>query len=211
MARRDHTSIEASLLGQLRKEVHRLLAPHRHTALLAATVQYCIDGPAPPGTVQASTLSASRIRTGTRWLFTMICPRPASVGASTVAKMPASQMETLENTSSAATVPSAMVTNMPILNKRSGRLPTLRRITSLVRLASVKRSKTRPGSARLRKTFALNPAFWIDGREEDISIPATVKTMGGVRIVRSNRPDTRLKTKKSETKMARRNITVRDD
>jgi hypothetical protein len=38
MARRDHMSVEASLLGQLREEIHRRLAPHRHTALLAAII-----------------------------------------------------------------------------------------------------------------------------------------------------------------------------
>jgi len=38
MARHDHKSIEASLLAQLREEIHRRLAPHRHTALLAAII-----------------------------------------------------------------------------------------------------------------------------------------------------------------------------
>ena len=38
MARRDHTSIEVRLLAQLREEVHRRLAPHRHTVLLVAIV-----------------------------------------------------------------------------------------------------------------------------------------------------------------------------
>src|SRR5208282_1690348 len=38
MARQDHRSIEASLLAQLRAEIHRRLAPHRHTALLAAII-----------------------------------------------------------------------------------------------------------------------------------------------------------------------------
>jgi ion channel len=38
MARRDHKSVEASLIGQLREELHRRLAPHRHTALLAAII-----------------------------------------------------------------------------------------------------------------------------------------------------------------------------
>jgi voltage-gated potassium channel len=38
MAHRDHKSVEASLLAQLREEIHRRLAPHRHTVLLAAIV-----------------------------------------------------------------------------------------------------------------------------------------------------------------------------
>jgi hypothetical protein len=38
MARQVHTSIEASLLRQLRDEVHRRLAPYRHIALLAAVI-----------------------------------------------------------------------------------------------------------------------------------------------------------------------------
>ncbi len=38
MARREHTSIEASLLGQLRAEIRRRLTPYRHTALLAAII-----------------------------------------------------------------------------------------------------------------------------------------------------------------------------
>jgi len=36
MAREDHESIEASLLDQLREEIHRRLAPHRHSAILVA-------------------------------------------------------------------------------------------------------------------------------------------------------------------------------
>src|SRR5260221_4712313 len=32
------TAVEANLLGQLREEIHRRLAPHRHTALLAAII-----------------------------------------------------------------------------------------------------------------------------------------------------------------------------
>jgi voltage-gated potassium channel len=38
MAPRDHTSIEAGLLAQLREEIHRRLAPHRHTVLLVALI-----------------------------------------------------------------------------------------------------------------------------------------------------------------------------
>jgi len=37
MARQEH-SIEASLLAQLQEEIHRRLAPHRHTVLLAALI-----------------------------------------------------------------------------------------------------------------------------------------------------------------------------
>jgi voltage-gated potassium channel len=38
MARRDQNSVEASLMAQLREELHRRLAPYRHTALLAAII-----------------------------------------------------------------------------------------------------------------------------------------------------------------------------
>jgi voltage-gated potassium channel len=38
MAARDQISVEASLLAELREEMHRRLAPHRHTALLAAII-----------------------------------------------------------------------------------------------------------------------------------------------------------------------------
>ena len=38
MAGGDQISVEASLLAQLREEIHRRLAPHRHTALLAAII-----------------------------------------------------------------------------------------------------------------------------------------------------------------------------
>ena len=38
MARQDRTSLEARLLGQLREELHRRLAPYRQTALLAALI-----------------------------------------------------------------------------------------------------------------------------------------------------------------------------
>jgi len=38
MADGEQTASEASLLEQLKEEIHRLLAPHRHTALLAAII-----------------------------------------------------------------------------------------------------------------------------------------------------------------------------
>jgi len=38
MVDREHLSIEATLLGQLREEIHLRLAPHRHTALLVAII-----------------------------------------------------------------------------------------------------------------------------------------------------------------------------
>jgi voltage-gated potassium channel len=38
MARRDHKAVEASPFAQLREEVHRRFAPHRHSALLMALV-----------------------------------------------------------------------------------------------------------------------------------------------------------------------------
>lgn len=38
MADRDFTSTETGLVRQLREEIHRLLAPHRHTALLVAII-----------------------------------------------------------------------------------------------------------------------------------------------------------------------------
>jgi voltage-gated potassium channel len=38
MARRDHRSVEAKVLVQLREEVHRRFAPHRHSALLVALI-----------------------------------------------------------------------------------------------------------------------------------------------------------------------------
>ncbi|MGC1400105.1 MAG: potassium channel family protein [Candidatus Binatus sp.] len=38
MAGGDQMSVEATLIGQLRDEIHRRLAPHRHTALLAAII-----------------------------------------------------------------------------------------------------------------------------------------------------------------------------
>jgi voltage-gated potassium channel len=38
MAGEDEMSVEANLIGQLREEIHRRLAPHRHTALLVAII-----------------------------------------------------------------------------------------------------------------------------------------------------------------------------
>ena len=84
----------------------------------------------------------------------------------------------------------------------------LRKMPSSVRLASVKSSKTKPISARRRKTFALNPALWIHGKTKNISIPAAVKAMGAVTIVPSKRRDTRLKRKTSKKKRARGIIAI---
>lgn len=74
----------------------------------------------------------------------------------------------------------------------------LRKVSSSVRLACVKSSKTKPISARRRKTVAFNPALMIDGRAGNIIIPAAVSTIGAVTIVPSRRRDTRLKAKRSE-------------
>ena len=85
----------------------------------------------------------------------------------------------------------------------------LRKVSSSVRLASVKSSKTKPISARRRKTFLLKPALIIHGKAGNISIPAVVNTIGAVTIVPSRRRDTRLKAKRSAKNRARGIIGIR--
>ena len=61
-----------------------------------------------------------------------------------------------------------------------------------VQLASVKRSSTKPISASQDKTPALTPNLRIAGKAGNISIPATVNTIGAVTTVYSSRCDIRL-------------------
>ena len=66
----------------------------------------------------------------------------------------------------------------------------LRNTPKSARLASVNSSITNPISASCNKTFALKPTSSVSGRKGNITIPATVKTIGAVSIVRSSRRDT---------------------
>ena len=100
-----------------------------------------------PSLRPASTFSAWRIRIGTFSLETTICPRPASVGASIAARIPASHRENVGNRTSAPRAPSRRVDSMPVVRRRTGELRMLRRTRRSVRLASVKRRSTRPASA----------------------------------------------------------------
>lgn len=122
----------------------------------------------------------------------MICPRPASVGASMAAKIPASQSESLVKTTSAPRPPRRIVSNIPMLNRRVGRLRIFFNIRSPVRLASVKSSSTRPTSAIFRNTS--RPISRICNSNGTIltRIPAAVNTIGAVIILFSRRPETRL-------------------
>ena len=149
------------------------------------------------------------MRMGTRGLFTIICPRPASVGARIALRIPASQIESCGNTSRATTAPRTIVSNIPALSNRAGRFLMLRKTFRSVRLASVKSSITRPTSAMWSAALAVNPALKIPCKAGNMSIPATVNTMGAVTIVRSIRRDNRLYRKRSETKKARGIISVR--
>ena len=143
------------------------------------------------------------MRVGTRGLFTITCPNPASVGARMAARIPASHSESSGNTRRAATAPRKIVSSMPVLNKRIGRFPMLRKSLKSVRLASVKSSNTRPISARRRKRFALNPTSSSVGSTGNMSIPATVNTMGAVTTVCSRRRETSANQKSRSTKTAR--------
>jgi hypothetical protein len=68
----------------------------------------------------------------------------------------------------------------------------LRNVARSVRLASVKRSNTRPVSASQDKTLVLTPNLRIAGKAGSMSIPAVVNMIGAVTIVCSSRRETRL-------------------
>jgi hypothetical protein len=119
------------------------------------------------------------------------------------ARIPASHRERPGNTRRAATMPRKIVINMPVLNKRIGRFPMLRKSLKSVRLASVKSSNTKPISARRRKMFALNPASSSFGSTGYMSIPAIVNTIGAVRTVCSSRRETSAYPNSSRMKIDR--------
>ena len=162
------------------------------------------NGTERPSLSPASTLSASRIFRGTRGLLTMICPSPASVGARMAARMPASQNVSWRKTTSAASAPSTSVRSMPGPSSRAGSARILERSPRSVRLASVKSRRTRPTSASARKVSAFPSCTPSSAVIQCTAAPAAVKRIGGVRIVRPTRAETRLKRKTSA-----RNVAIR--
>ena len=160
----------------------RLLAPP--TILAAAmAMKNSMKGTESPSFSPASTLSAWRMRMGTRELVTMIWPSPASVGARMAERIPASQSDSRGKTSRAATAPRTIVSSIPALSSRAGKVPMLRSTPRSVRLASVNNSSTNPSSATLRKTSPVTPAAAIRDQCGCSIIPSAVKMIGAVRGV----------------------------
>ena len=85
-----------------------------------------------------------------------------------------------------------MVSGSPAPSNRVGRLRMLCNTLRPVRLASVNSSITRPSSAMTRKIAEYSAGLSIPCKRGNISMPATVNTMGAVTTVRSSRLDTRL-------------------
>ncbi len=106
-----------------------------------------------------SAFSAWRIRMGTRGLSRTICPSPASVGASTEPRIPASHSVRLGNTSRARSAPSKMVSSRPVLNKRAGRLRMLRNTFRSVRLASVNKQHHQAHLGNGEKNLRIDPGL----------------------------------------------------
>jgi hypothetical protein len=99
------------------------------------------------------------MRIGTRGLLTITCPRPASVGARMAARIPASHRESPPRTTRAPIAPSKMVSNIPVLRRRTGTLRFPPKARRLMWLASVKSNITRPTSAIRRRPFRSSPRW----------------------------------------------------
>ena len=97
------------------------LPPSPGTAEAQVDMKSSTRGRAMPSLRPLSTLSAWRMRTGTRGLETTAWPRAASVGASTAASRAASHSVSAGNRPAAIAMPSTMVSGMPISSRRTGR------------------------------------------------------------------------------------------
>ena len=83
------------------------------------------------------------MRAGTRGLLTTACPSAASVGASTVPMIAASQKERSVSSRAAAAVPNAMVSGIPMPRRRRGSSSFCLRAERLILAESVNSTSAR--------------------------------------------------------------------
>jgi hypothetical protein len=102
--------------------------------------------------------------------------------------------------------PRKMVSSIPTDNNRIGRFRILLKELRLILLASVKSSRTRPISAMNSKNLILSLISNDTGEKNGTSIPAKVKIIGPVMILRPSSLDARLYKKINKIKIIARNI-----
>ena len=152
-------------------------------------------GTDPPSFSPLSTLSAWRIRSGTRSLVTIAWPSPASVGARTVPTIAASQIVKLVKRRDAMVAPAAIVRGRPMMRSRAGSAAFFRSTFTLIRDASVKSTSTSASSPVRRRNSLLIPSLMNGTATEPMSTPARIKTIGAVTSSFCRRRETRAKAK----------------
>ena len=105
------------------------------------------NGTAIPSFSPASTFRVWRMRTGTFLLCTTCLPKPASVGARTVPRMAASQIDRSAKRTAAAIAPNPIVSGRPMASIRAGRSFPFSTL-SFMRAESLNRIKARASSPR---------------------------------------------------------------
>ena len=106
--------------------------------------------------------------------------------------MPASAHDSPLSTTIAHAAPSAMVSGMPTVSKRMGRLRPAFSSDGLIRLASVKSNITRPSSAIRSNTSRSTTSSRATSGSRIVAAPAHVNSIGAVMTVRCSRCETRL-------------------
>ena len=140
------------------------------------------------------------MRTGTRSLVTIACPRPASVGASTAPMIPACQIVRFVNRSAAMTAPAAIVRGRPIISRRAGNSAFTRNNEMLIRDASVNRTRTRAMLPTSSRTSVLSNE--LTTCDAPSNMPAAMNAIGAVTLSLSTRRETSANTKTMAAKMA---------
>ncbi len=145
-----------------------------------------------PSLSPLSMFRPSRTSFGTALLVTTALPNAASVAASMVPKIAASNRDSLSNRTAAAKVPRKMTPGRPTSNIRDGMRNCFLRTEKSAFAASIKRIR-----ARVRSASSLIPSRETSPSNQPIIIgpmrkPEMTKTMGPDAAARSTRPATRL-------------------
>ena len=174
------------------------------SATIAASTNTTNTGSAIPSFRPLSTLSAWRMRRGTRGFDTTALPSAASVGASIAARIAASHTSRSPRITEAPTQPSPIINGRPIPSRRAGMTSSLH-VAELIALASVKSTTTRvaTSTSEMSSTSPARPLRSTRPRTSGpINRPSVVNTMVPVTADRSSRSDTSANATKANATIA---------
>ncbi len=156
-----------------------------------------------PSLSPLSTFSAWRIRGGTRGSVTTACPRAASVGASTTARITASQAVSWPKIAAAPTAPSAIVSGNPRPSSRAGSPTSRRSSRRSTREASLNSTNANVASASARTVSLLLERSTPSSTCGPTSTPNATNTIAGVTGVPCRRREIAATPSSASATMAR--------